>query len=117
MTGNSKESYHIIINPNKYETKVKEDSFSLVDYDGIVWCVNNRNTTLVVRRNGKISIQGNCKGEAADITAGSREENKKLFELIRDNLPFDQLIDESNYSWVHVSYVSSSRNRKQILSL
>ena len=57
------------------------------------------------------------RGEAADITAGSKTENKKLFELIRDNLPFDQLIDESDYSWVHVSYVSSSRNRKQILSL
>lgn len=57
------------------------------------------------------------KGEAADITGGSKTENKRLFELIRDNLPFDQLIDESNYSWVHVSYVSSSKNRKQILSL
>ncbi len=57
------------------------------------------------------------RGEAADITAGSKTENKKLFELIRDNLPFDQLIDESDYSWVHVSYVSSSKNRKQILSL
>ena len=57
------------------------------------------------------------RGEAADITGGSKTENKRLFELIRDNLPFDQLIDESNYSWVHVSYVSTSKNRKQILSL
>ena len=57
------------------------------------------------------------RGEAADITAGSKMENKRLFELIWDNLPFDQLIDESNYSWVHVSYVSTSKNRKQILSL
>lgn len=57
------------------------------------------------------------KGEAADITAGNKTENKKLFELIRDNLPFDQLLNESNYSWVHVSYVSTSKNRKQILSL
>lgn len=57
------------------------------------------------------------RGEAADITGGSREENKKLFELIRDNLPFDQLLNESDYSWVHVSYVSTSKNRKQILSL
>lgn len=57
------------------------------------------------------------RGEAADITAGSKTENKRLFELIRDNLPFDQLLNESNYSWVHVSYVSSSKNRKQILSL
>ena len=57
------------------------------------------------------------RGNAADITAGSKTENKKLFELIRDNLPFDQLLNESDYSWVHVSYVSTSKNRKQILSL
>lgn len=57
------------------------------------------------------------RGEAADITAGSKEENRKLFELIRDNLPFDQLINESDYSWVHVSYVSPEKNRKQTLNL
>lgn len=66
---------------------------------------------------GGAKTSQHMRGEAADITAGSKTENKKLFELIRDNLPFDQLIDESNYSWVHVSYVSSSKNRKQILSL
>lgn len=57
------------------------------------------------------------RGEAADITAGSKTENKKLFELIRDNLPFDQLLNESDYSWVHVSYVSPEKNRKQTLNL
>ena len=57
------------------------------------------------------------KGEAADITAGSREENRKLFEYIKSHLPFDQLIDEKNYSWVHVSYKRDGNNRKQILKL
>ena len=66
---------------------------------------------------GGAKTSQHMRGEAADITAGSKTENKKLFELIRDNLPFDQLIDESDYSWVHVSYVSTSKNRKQILSL
>lgn len=66
---------------------------------------------------GGAKTSQHMKGEAADITGGSREENKKLFELIRDNLPFDQLLNESDYSWVHVSYVSTSKNRKQILSL
>ena len=66
---------------------------------------------------GGAKTSQHMRGEAADITAGSKTENKKLFELIRDNLPFDQLIDESNYSWMHVSYVSTSKNRKQILSL
>ena len=56
-------------------------------------------------------------GEAADITMHSRERNKKLFELIRNNLSFDQLIDERNYSWIHVSYRSSEMNRKQVLRL
>lgn len=56
------------------------------------------------------------KGEAADITTGNREENKRLFEIIRDHLPFDQLINEYDYSWIHVSY-RQGNNRKQILKI
>lgn len=56
------------------------------------------------------------KGEAADITAGSKEANRRLFEIIRDNLPYDQLINEYDYSWVHVSYKRNG-NRKQILKI
>lgn len=58
-----------------------------------------------------------CKGEAADIVASNRNDNAKLFNYIKENLPFDQLIwekgDNSNPSWIHVSY--SSRNRKEVL--
>lgn len=57
-------------------------------------------------------------GQAADIRSkeDTKNENKKLFDLIQNlNLPFDQLIDEYNYDWVHVSY--SPRNRKQILHI
>ena len=57
-------------------------------------------------------------GQAADIhtKSDSAEDNKKLFELIKQlKLPFDQLINEYNYSWVHVSY--SPRNRRQILNI
>ena len=56
-------------------------------------------------------------GEAADITVHSKEGNKELFELIRDNLDYDQLINERNYSWIHVSYKSEKENRIQILHL
>ena len=55
-------------------------------------------------------------GEAADITVGSKEENEKLFDYIKDNLEFDQLINESDFSWVHVSY-GEGRLRKQVLEL
>lgn len=65
--------------------------------------------------NGATSSQHRL-GEAADITAGSKEENRKLFEIIKRELPFDQLIDEKDFSWVHVSY-REGRNRKQTLKL
>ena len=55
-------------------------------------------------------------GLAADITGGSREENKILFNLIQElELPFQQLIDEKNFSWIHVSF--SNNPKKQILHL
>lgn len=56
------------------------------------------------------------KGEAADIDTGDRGQNKLLFDYIQRNLPFDQLIDESNFSWVHVSF-REGHNRKQVLKL
>lgn len=66
---------------------------------------------------GGVATSQHRKGEAADISAGSIKENEKLFNLIQElNLPFDQLINESNFSWVHVSY-SQERQRKQILKL
>ena len=65
--------------------------------------------------NGATSSQHRV-GEAADITVGSKEENRKLFEIIRLELPFDQLIDERDFSWVHVSF-REGRNRKQVLKL
>lgn len=65
---------------------------------------------------GKPTSQ-HIKGEAADITAGSKEENRKLFDYIKRNLTFDQLIDEKNFSWVHVSFKRNGENRSQVLSL
>lgn len=56
-------------------------------------------------------------GHAADITVGNKTQNKKLFDLIQSlKLPFDQLIDEKNFRWVHVSY-DPARNRRQVLRL
>lgn len=55
------------------------------------------------------------KGEAADIKTieDTPEENKKLFDLIvKLGLPFDQLINEYNYDWVHVSFGSRHRRQK-----
>ena len=55
-------------------------------------------------------------GQAIDIDTVS--DNRKLFDYIKDNLPFDQLIweygNDSAPDWIHVSY-SEVCNRKQIL--
>lgn len=55
------------------------------------------------------------KGEAADITVGSKEGNQWLFNYIRDHLDYDQLIDEYDYRWVHVSYDACRCNRREII--
>lgn len=74
-------------------------------------------------------------GQAADIRIYSRDTegryirdkngnkiidraaNRRLFQLIQSmGLPFDQLIDESNFSWVHVSF-DTARNRREVLKL
>jgi Mg/Co/Ni transporter MgtE len=50
---------------------------------------------------------------------GTNITNAQIFNHIKDNLEFDQLIWEfgttSNPDWVHVSYESNGRQRKQIL--
>ena len=58
-------------------------------------------------------------GCAADIvgTPNTPKENKRLFNLIQElKLPFDQVIDEKNFSWVHVSHRREG-NRNQVLKL
>lgn len=65
---------------------------------------------------GGVSTSQHLRGEAADICTGTKEGNRELFEIIRKDLSFDQLINEDNYSWIHVSFCEGS-NRKQILKL
>lgn len=62
---------------------------------------------------GGVSTSQHRKGEAADITTGCREENKKLFNILK-TMDFDQLINY-NYNFIHVSYTVMKPNRKQII--
>jgi len=65
---------------------------------------------------GSITSQ-HCSGEAMDIDMGDKGKpsNKEIFDYIKKNLVFDQLINEFDYSWIHVSYESTGKQRKQIL--
>jgi len=71
---------------------------------------------------GGAASSQHCTGEAIDIDMdghGNGVTNKMVFDYIKDNLNFDQLIWEfgtdANPDWVHVSYESTGRQRKQIL--
>ena len=61
---------------------------------------------------GSITSQ-HCSGQAMDIDS-TKPTNKEIFDYIKKNLEFDQLINEHDYSWVHVSY-TNGKNRKQVL--
>ena len=67
---------------------------------------------------GGVSTSQHVLGEAADITVGSSEENKKLFEMILSmNILFDQLILEDGGKWIHISlkWRAVSKNRREVL--
>lgn len=52
------------------------------------------------------------RGEAADITVGSRSANRRLLALIkRLDLPVDQCIDEKGCRWIHVSHRKGHNRR------
>jgi hypothetical protein len=65
---------------------------------------------------GGASGSQHSKGEALDLDGSV--ENAYIFEFIKNNLEFDQLIwefgDEENPDWVHVSY-KSENNRGEVL--
>ena len=69
---------------------------------------------------GGAASSQHCSGEAIDIDMdGTSITNAQIFNYIKDNLNFDQLIWEfgtkANPDWVHVSYESTGKQRKQIL--
>ena len=69
---------------------------------------------------GGSSRSQHCKGQAVDLddTFGHKT-NAEMYNYIKENLDFDQLIwefgDDSNPAWVHISYVSEEENRNRCL--
>ena len=66
---------------------------------------------------GGASTSQHTKGQAADLKGKTRQENEIIFNIIKQLGCYDQLINEYNFSWVHVSYVDGKNNRKQILTI
>lgn len=61
-----------------------------------------------------------CKGQAMDLDdVYGYKTNAEMFDYIRENLDFDQLIwefgDDNNPNWIHVYYVDKQENRNRCL--
>lgn len=61
-------------------------------------------------------------GRSIDIQGTNGVTNKMIFEFAKNNLDFDQLINEypdkyGEPSWVHISYRGAGKNRKQVLTI
>lgn len=59
--------YTLQISKGKQYTRMLKEDSSMVPYKGYVWCISNKNNTIITRREGKVVIMGNCKGMAADL--------------------------------------------------
>ena len=94
----------------------------LRDYFGVPIHISSgyRSEALNKAIGGSKSSQ-HCKGQAMDIDRDgySQPNNAQIFEYIKNNLDFDQMIWEfgtqQNPEWVHVSHKRDGKNRAELL--
>jgi predicted phosphodiesterase len=104
---------------------VGASDFSKTTYSGEVWCATVPNDTLVVRRNGKVSIQGNCRfkkymlgSEAAKLGTAlmSPTQGLKLkergFNVIED-YP-DGYVQLGNIQLIHGMYLNANHAKTHL---
>ena len=59
-----------------------------------------------------------CKGEALDLQFWKKGEmcNKEIYDwVIKSGIEFDQMINEFDYAWIHISLKNGGKNRRMIL--
>ena len=69
---------------------------------------------------GGSATSQHSKGQAIDLdNDGTDITNRQIFDFVKDNLPFDQLVyefgDDNNPNWVHISYNRNGQQRGQVL--
>ena len=63
---------------------------------------------------GGVGTSYHLTGCAADIDVYSRTENQKLFDYIRERLPYTEVGLEGGGRWVHVALVPGREEEKQV---
>ncbi len=66
---------------------------------------------------GGVKNSQHLTGQAVDIDFGSKKGNKSFFDKIRKSeIEFDQLLNEYDYAWIHIS-LRKEGNRRQVLNI
>lgn len=88
---------------------------------GVIRVTSGYRSAEVNRLVGGAARSQHLSGEAADISIGSLEVGRKMYDYVRTRLDFDQLIFERNRKtgarWLHISYRSGGSNRRQAFEL
>jgi len=90
------------------------------DYFGVPVTINSvfrcKELNEAVKGSGNSQHLCNNNSAAADIYVNAIK-MQKVFDYIKDHLDYDQLINEKNLSWIHVSYRRDGKNRKQSFAI
>ncbi len=76
-----------------------------------------RNPTLNRAIGGSTKSQ-HCKGQAVDIQFWKKGEmcNKEIYNwVLKEGIEFDQMINEFDYAWIHISLRPDNKNRRMVL--
>ena len=96
--------YTIHITENSV-TRVNKEKYYTTEYSGRMWCLSNDNTTLFVRRNGKVSVSGNSYGRAIDCVFSAYDEAEVRAYVIAnpDEFPFVKGVENfKGQTWCHL---------------
>lgn len=102
---------------------IAENIFQPVrDALGVIYVSSGYRSKALNKAVGGSTKSQHSKGEALDLDNDNKNgaaSNTEIFNYIKENLDFDQLIwefgNDEKPDWVHVSYTTRRPNRKQIL--
>lgn len=88
----AKTCYALCLYENQDVVIPSPETYAVKEYQGKVWCLNNDNHTLFIRRNGRVMVIGNCGNTSADtsgcILVG---ENRKVGQVVNSTATFQRL--------------------------
>jgi len=103
---------------NNMQTLIRDLIQPMRDAIGPVRISSGYRSPALNRAIGGSSKSQHCKGQALDIQFWKDGEmcNKEIYDwVIKKGLEFDQMINEFDFAWIHISLRPDGNNRKMVL--